>query len=358
MSGPQIPETGYNTAMINQTARNENIASHTTNAFDLNYSPSTAELNTRSYLFDLTKYLPLVTHEDPSPFSVNALTFGPLDSSHAMDTHDSTTAALDIISTVPLPLSTNSKATTPFMDHESFQPNGDSQSQKASTDEHLNAYIRQGSSMISSQTTTGPLATNPTANHSNSQSPSQPSPNNAIIPAQDTSPILHIASFRGHASIITMLLSQPHSSFIDTHERDHSGRTALHLAAMNGHESVARLLINHNARAEPYSSQHRPSSPSSDATDEHSTSSFIDASDALGRTPLHWAALQKHQDVLSVLLDHGANVNCADAKDWTPLHAAVERGWAPGVQSLLRKGADLSLKARKCELWMAEEPRD
>ena len=82
----------------------------------------------------------------------------------------------------------------------------------------------------------------------------------------------------------------------------------------------------------------------------------INATDSLGRTALHWAVLRGHEAVVKVFLDAGgADLNLRDRNDWSVLHVAVERGCEGVLRMLLRHGADLRLKARKCEWWKREE---
>lgn len=59
---------------------------------------------------------------------------------------------------------------------------------------------------------------------------------------------------------------------------------------------------------------------------------------------------------MKVLLDAGgADLNLRDRNDWSVLHVAVERGFEGTLKMLLRHGADLRLKARKCEGWKKGE---
>jgi ankyrin repeat protein len=46
----------------------------------------------------------------------------------------------------------------------------------------------------------------------------------------------------------------------------------------------------------------------------------------LGDTPLHKAASQGHDDILQLLLNHGASVDTVNYLDFTPLHHAACRG--------------------------------
>ncbi|MCS5711887.1 ankyrin repeat domain-containing protein [Candidatus Berkiella aquae] len=62
-----------------------------------------------------------------------------------------------------------------------------------------------------------------------------------------------------------------------------------------------------------------------------------------GRTPLHIACQKNHESVIKALLDHGANINVADAKGITPLHAAVGLCNENIINELILKGADVSI---------------
>ncbi|RQM24795.1 hypothetical protein B5M09_001694 [Aphanomyces astaci] len=54
-----------------------------------------------------------------------------------------------------------------------------------------------------------------------------------------------------------------------------------------------------------------------------------------GRTPLHIAASAGRDDVLQLLLLHGANLNAVDDHGMTPLHASALAGHVSVAHSLL-----------------------
>jgi S1-C subfamily serine protease len=71
----------------------------------------------------------------------------------------------------------------------------------------------------------------------------------------------------------------------------------------------------------------------------------INAADpATGRTALHLAALQGHDEFIERLLVFGADVNRQDSKGDTPLHLAALAAHDDTVRVLIRAGADTSLR--------------
>ena len=93
------------------------------------------------------------------------------------------------------------------------------------------------------------------------------------------------------------------------------------------------------------------------------------AVDAMGRTPLWWAAREGQLHTLDRLLAQGHAVDAADLDGETPLHAAVRAGQAETAQRLLRHGSTvdatalygvtpLMLTAGRGDLPMAQAPLD
>lgn len=54
-------------------------------------------------------------------------------------------------------------------------------------------------------------------------------------------------------------------------------------------------------------------------------------------TPLHYACEHSHETVVSLLLEHGANVSLTREEGWSPLHIAVMKQFTEGVKLLLEK---------------------
>ncbi|EAQ90266.1 predicted protein [Chaetomium globosum CBS 148.51] len=135
---------------------------------------------------------------------------------------------------------------------------------------------------------------------------------------------LHIAAQGGNEGIVRILLQRGQ---VDCNEQDSDGRTALMHAVIEGHEAVVRLLLAHAAR--------------------------VGDLDRDRRSALHLAILHRRESILRVLLDcqdPGLDLDAYDVAGWTPLHMAVERGFAVAVELLLQNGANMDTKARKCHL--------
>lgn len=105
-------------------------------------------------------------------------------------------------------------------------------------------------------------------------------------------------------------------------EYDDQKLTLLHHAAFAGNESFVKLLL---------------AAPSTQQVS-------IDALDAEGWTPLHYAADRGHAGVVRLLLEEGANVNARDTSKRTPLHLAALSGRTDAVAALLREGASKTAK--------------
>ncbi|CAM9244311.1 unnamed protein product, partial [Discosporangium mesarthrocarpum] len=71
--------------------------------------------------------------------------------------------------------------------------------------------------------------------------------------------------------------------------------------------------------------------------------------DELGRTPLHWACVNGHYEVVKVLLcSGGANINVADRDRNLPLHHAAEQGHAHLCRLLISGGANVNAQNDLC----------
>lgn len=63
-----------------------------------------------------------------------------------------------------------------------------------------------------------------------------------------------------------------------------------------------------------------------------------------GRRPLNFAALQNDLDMITALLELGADINRQNLSGFTPMHHAVEYNSLAAIQLLIDEGADPTIK--------------
>ena len=176
---------------------------------------------------------------------------------------------------------------------------------------------------------------------------------------------LMTASRTGSASAVRALLA----AGADPHAREHAHeQTALMWAAAQGHPEVVRLLLAAGARVDDRSLVYPQVVSSSGNADRSgvfevmqggytpllfaarrgdaasarllvAAGADVDAAAASGTSPLVVAAHSGHGALAAFLLSAGADPGAADA-GYAALHAAVLRGDAPLVRTLLARGAD------------------
>jgi ankyrin repeat protein len=106
----------------------------------------------------------------------------------------------------------------------------------------------------------------------------------------------------------------------DPNSQDVNKLTPVYFAAMDGHADVLRLLLEHGGRAN------------------------MNAPDSFGSC-LGAAAVFNHVDAAKALIEHGADLNGPRAfMDRTPLHVCADKGYAELAALLLKAGADPNTK--------------
>lgn len=102
--------------------------------------------------------------------------------------------------------------------------------------------------------------------------------------------------------------------------QDKDGQPALYWAAAEGHAALARLLLKMGAPIDARSTQ------------------------IVFESALHCAAKYGQDEVLTLLLENGAEVDCLDAYGATPLFWAAKNEYGSAVKILLGKGADAGIR--------------
>ncbi|CAG9759668.1 unnamed protein product [Ceutorhynchus assimilis] len=134
----------------------------------------------------------------------------------------------------------------------------------------------------------------------------------------DSDRTLHGAAEFGDKALISTLLR--HGALIIGNR---TGNTPLHIAAKNGYNDIVTLLLDHT-----------------------STTYSVDVNfkNSSGTTALHLAAEFAYSKVVKTLLNHGADINCKDNGDNAPLHFAATCQELEVVKILLERGALVTVK--------------
>ena len=76
----------------------------------------------------------------------------------------------------------------------------------------------------------------------------------------------------------------------------------------------------------------------------------IEALTSMKRSPLHIAVLKDNHYLVDLLISCGANINCKDSDDNTPLHLSAKLGYEEMTIYLLCKNANYKIKNKYKEL--------
>jgi ankyrin repeat protein len=117
--------------------------------------------------------------------------------------------------------------------------------------------------------------------------------------------------------------------------KNKEGRTALHIAAARLHQKIVEALLATKPEV----------MASSAGVDVRAVQ--VNGTDGSGRTPLMLAADNEGfvpDDLMQLLLSHGAQINQQDPRGNTALMIAAKAGSMSGVEFLIRNGANVNLK--------------
>ncbi|XP_045614420.1 uncharacterized protein [Procambarus clarkii] len=205
---------------------------------------------------------------------------------------------------------------------------------------------------------------------------------------------LHRASAQGYSAVVELLLKK--NAYVNA--QDKAGNTPLHEAARGLHTAVAKLLIGKKADMAKTNRKNQgflqlvgqqlmPVVESGDCEVlvqwldwglspdtkgnlhwsilHHAAArgqlnivslliergANINAEDSNRTTPLHTASFHGHLRVVDLLADAGANLNAADQRGNTPLHSAIEGGHPHVISLLLQKGCDTSIPNKEGQIF-------
>ncbi|WP_375138233.1 ankyrin repeat domain-containing protein [Wolbachia pipientis] len=180
---------------------------------------------------------------------------------------------------------------------------------------------------------------------------------------------LHWAAEKGHKEVVEALLQV---KGIDVNATNQQKETPLHWAAEKGHKEVVEALLDKGANVD--AEDENGDTPLDLATTQDirtllqntdellkaagrgdidtvndliNQGASVNATDQDGKTPLHCAAKNSHEEVVEALLGKdGIDVNLADKNKDTPLHSVLKKGNIDinVLNALLRKeGIDVNL---------------
>jgi len=128
------------------------------------------------------------------------------------------------------------------------------------------------------------------------------------------------AAWAGHANIVTNLLYQGGKPDVLSSD----GKTALTYAAINKHREVVGILL--SGHADPNG-----------------------GSDSTGWSPLQYAANNGGADVAQLLIDKNAEVNARTSMGWTPLISSAMEGHFSVVVLLVKNKANINARSNSGE---------
>lgn len=125
---------------------------------------------------------------------------------------------------------------------------------------------------------------------------------------------LHVACLYGHADIVRALLE----ANADPRVTDGDGGTPLHDASAGGHLNIVKMLVERIREIREIRA--------ADAAGPADVSSFVNARDGDGETPLHLATRGEHGPVVTFLLSHGARAEIKSDAGLVAREYATEGG--------------------------------
>jgi ankyrin repeat protein len=163
------------------------------------------------------------------------------------------------------------------------------------------------------------------------------------------------AAMNREATTVKTLLQQG----VDVNGAQGDGMTALHWAAANGDGELAALLLESGAKADAptrigsYTPLHVAAKEGHVAVLRALVGAHanVGAATTTGATALHFAASSGNVEAITILLDHGADVNVREPEwEQTPLMFAAALGRTDAVRTLIKRGADVKAAAKVVDI--------
>ena len=127
---------------------------------------------------------------------------------------------------------------------------------------------------------------------------------------------LHVASAFGYRPLVDELIAN--GLDVDAIDKNCSQRSPIHFAALRGHSEVVQSLIEAKAN--------------------------VNARDVSGETPLHFSAINGDTEIIRLLVNANASINCKTNHGNTPLHYLASAGYVDGIKLLIEAGANLDVQ--------------
>ncbi|KAK0180405.1 hypothetical protein PV327_006049 [Microctonus hyperodae] len=128
---------------------------------------------------------------------------------------------------------------------------------------------------------------------------------------------LHVATCMRYTDIARTLLK----AGADTQTVNDAGLTALHVAASQGCKGILESILQYSNK-------------------------IINKQCHAGNTPLHLACQNNEVETVEILIKHGADLNCLNAKLQMPIHIAAEMGHTDICKLLLASGANIEQREK------------
>ena len=133
---------------------------------------------------------------------------------------------------------------------------------------------------------------------------------------------IHFATEMGYTSVIEKVLKV--NGYNQVHSKDDQNQfTPLFLASTRGHTEIVKMLLQSGAE--------------------------VNCQEVWGFTPLHGASKSGHFEVAKLLIENGANVSSLTKEKWTPLHLATNNGHVEVAELLLQNGANANHQDRNLQ---------